>query len=533
MIVAVVAGWLARRPPEEDVSRLAVNLPEGHEFRGDYIPAFDISADGRTLAFSSRPPTRTPTTLFVRDLGEFAPRVLLDGGNTIQQAFSPDGRSIAFVEYNSTTLEKVTLDGGSATTVGETGMIIRGIDWTAPGEILYGAQNAGPWRVPAGGGEPEPVTELGPSDTAHMLPDRLPGERGIVFTVQRRLSSQIAVTRPGSQDYRVLFQGFGAAYVSSGHLVFGRDGVDGIFAVSFDPDSLEVSGPDVRIEDGVPLLFNHSQFRVSEDVPVYASGVQSVSSVVWVDRRGSFETVRTADARYHTLHLSPEGKRFVADESASANNNIWVHDLERDTRTLLVNGSQLTIPRFSPDGRQIAYSGEPGDVYVKAADGTGEPRKLLEKEHPQWALSWSPDGSVLALTETNPETGTDVWMLPLDGEPYPFVKSAANESSAAFSRDGAWLAYQSDASGRAEIYVQPFPGPGERILISSGGGKEPVWSRDGRELFYRQDTASCRWPSTPRVDSKPASPSCCSTDPFRPTWVATRATTSHPMVRGF
>ena len=322
-----------------------------------------------------------------------------------------------------------------------------------------------------------------------MLPDTLPGKRGVLFSVQRGGSSQVAVGTPGSRDYRVLFEGFGASYISSGYIVYGRDGVDGIFGVPFDLDALEVVGPEVQIEDGVSLVMNHPQFRVTNDVLVYASGSPSVSSVVWVDRQGGFETVHAADARYHTLHLSPDGGRFVADEAASANHSIWVHDFERGTRTLLVNGSQLHVPRFSPDGERIVYSAAPGDVYLKSADGAGEARKLLEKEHTQWALSWSPNGDLLALTETNPDTGTDVWILPIDGEPYPFVNSAANESSAAFSRNGKWLAYQSDESGRAEIYVQPFPGPGKRVLISTSGGKEPVWSRDGRELFYRQDTA--------------------------------------------
>jgi serine/threonine-protein kinase len=137
----------------------------------------------------------------------------------------------------------------------------------------------------------------------------------------------------------------------------------------------------------------------------------------------------------------------------------------------------------------IAYSVGGEGIFVKPADGTGESRLLVTKEHYQTEPSWSPEGTFLAVTEVHPNTLRDIWILSHDGSSLPFLVTSASELAPAFSPNGKWLAYQSDASGRAEIYVQPFPGPGTRHLVSTNGGKEPVWSRDGRELFYRQNTA--------------------------------------------
>jgi serine/threonine-protein kinase len=254
--------------------------------------------------------------------------------------------------------------------------------------------------------------------------------------------------------------------------------------VPFDIDSLEVSGPPLQLEDSVSLNANlHPLFRVGRDgTLLYPPGVDSGSEVVWVGRGGGIEVVGGSEHRYHTLHLSPDGKSFAADETGDSS-HIWIHDLDRGTRVLAVSGSNLQTPRFKPDATVIAYADQEG-IFVKPADGTGESRPLVTKEHYQTEPSWSPEGTFLAFTEVHPNTGRDIWILGHDGSSLPAIELAP-----AFSPNGKWIAYQSDASGRAEIYVQPFPGPGTRHLVSTNGGKEPVWSRDGRELFYRQNTA--------------------------------------------
>jgi len=215
--------------------------------------------------------------------------------------------------------------------------------------------------------------------------------------------------------------------------------------------------------------------------------------------------VVTYEGRYHTIDLSPDGRRFVADEGVAGNECIWGHDLDRGARFLFETGIGLHVPRFTPSGREVAFAANNGDIFIKSADGTGIARSILKKEPPQYPLSFSPDGRLLAITETSPVTGKDIWVVPLDGEPQPFIVTSAQENAAAFSPNGHWIAYQSNESGRPEIYVQPFPGPGQRVLISTGGGKEPIWSSDGEELFYRQGTAvvAVAIETTPTYDVSP------------------------------
>ena len=489
LVLAMAATWFARRSPSPEVVRLAVSLPEGEDLRYDGIPAFDVSADGRRLVFATVPPTGTYTTLYVRDIGRFEPRIVPGVDLASQPVFSPDGRSIAFAVSAPTIVQKVDVDEGLVTTLCEAPSNVRGLAWSESGEIFFGTDASGVWRVSAEGGAPEPVTTLGGGDTLHLLPDPLPGGRGLLFTISRSNTTVVGLVAPGVHEYRVLFEGYGATYVSSGHIVYGHNDSSEILAVPFDLGTLEVSGPAVKIEDGVTLFVSQPQFRVSDDAILYSSGSRPVSSVVWVDREGRFENLQTVDSRYYTLDLLPDATSFVADEAASAAHNIWVHNLERGTRVLAATGSGLHLPRFTPGGEHVAYNAHDGNIYLKSSDGTGDARTLVEKEHTQWALSWSPDGTLLALTEIHPETGRDIWILPLEEDPHPFVVTAANEHAATFSPNGAWVAYQSDQSGRAEIYVQPFPGPGTRVLVSPSGVKEPLWASSGRELFYRQGTA--------------------------------------------
>ena len=488
LFLGIAVTWLARSRTEPGVVRLTVSLPEAEDLRYDGIPAFDITEDGKRITFVTIPPTGTYSALYVRDIEQFELRIVPGVELASQPVFSPDGRSIAFALTSPAMLQKVDLDQGLVTTLSEAPSNIRGLAWSESNEIFFGTDTQGVWRVSAEGGEPERVTAPVSGDTAHVLPDPLPGGRGVLFTASRSNSHVIGLKAPGKEGYRVLFEGSGASYVSTGHIVYGQNESPEILAVPFDLDSLEVTGSAVRIADGVTLFLNQPLFRVSESALLYSSGARPVSTVGWANREGGFEEIQTVENRYHTLDLVPDGTIFVADEAGSAAHSVWVHDLERGTRVLAATGSGLHLPRFNPEGDAIAYNTHDGNLYLKSSDGTGQVRTLLDREYTQWVDSWSHDGR-LALTETHPETGWDIWVLETDGDPTPLVVTPANENAATFSPNGEWVAYQSDESGRAEIYVQSFPGPGTRVLVSTDGGKEPLWAPDGRELFYRQGTA--------------------------------------------
>jgi Tol biopolymer transport system component len=476
------------------VTRTVVRLPAGEEFRGAEVPDFAISPDGSRLVFATRPSTQTATTLYLREIGRFEPRAFPDAGSVSQPVFSPDGESVAFVTMPQPSIVKMALDDGVVTKVCDVPGTVWGLAWTENGDILFGNVDRGIFRVSADGGAPEPLTFLGRDEGAHQNPKPLPGGRGLLFTVGRSGGHYAALSRGSAREHVVLFEGYGAAYVETGYIVFGFGGSSELLAVPFDIDRLEVQGPPVTIEAGVYVSNNSQpQFQVGQGgTLVYASGKASRSSVVWVSRDGTVETVQAFDGRYHSLDLAPDGSRFVADDVVGQNFSIWGHDLARGTRFLVTSGAGLHVPRFTLDGAEVVYAALDGDLFIKSADGTGEARSLLAKENSMFPLSWSPDGKLLAFRESHPDTGADLWILPLDiegGESYPFVQTPANEAAAAFSPDGRYFAYQSDESGRPEIYIQPFPGPGVRVLVSTAGGKEPVFSSDGRELFYRQGTA--------------------------------------------
>ena len=212
-------------------------------------------------------------------------------------------------------------------------------------------------------------------------------------------------------------------------------------------------------------------------------------TLVWVDRKGAAQPLSAPPRGYVTPRLSPDGQRLALG-IGGANRGVWLYELARGTLTRLVETAFMTFPVWTPDGRRLTFSLSqegPWNIFWMPADGSGGAERLTTSDNAQWPGSWSPDGQVLAFTEQDPTTGYDIWVLKLAGErrAQPFLQTSSNESAPAFSPDGRWLAYQSDESGRQEIYVRPFPGPGEKWQVSTEGGTEPAWARNGRELFYR------------------------------------------------
>ncbi len=213
---------------------------------------------------------------------------------------------------------------------------------------------------------------------------------------------------------------------------------------------------------------------------------------MWVDRKGAAQPLTETPRAFESPRLSPDGQR-VAVTIREANTDVWVYDLRRSTLTRFTTEAvEEETPIWTPDGSRLAFAssrpGEPRTVFLKAADGSGDEDVLLTSEYHSHVGSFSPDGQVLAFVEIHPTTHEDLWVFQLEGgEPRPFLQTLFTEASPSFSPDGKWLAYNSDKSGRQEVYVQPFPGPGRVWQISSQGGEEPLWALNGGqiELFYR------------------------------------------------
>jgi dipeptidyl aminopeptidase/acylaminoacyl peptidase len=287
--------------------------------------------------------------------------------------------------------------------------------------------------------------------------------------------------------------GRNAKYVSTGHLIYIRSGA--LYAAPFDAGKLEVTGPSVRVLDGVyqSQTMDGNHFAVSANGSLaYAPGgsVGGGRKVVWVDRQGKVEPLPLPPRAYLHPRISPDAQH-IAIEVEGPNHNIYLYDMNRGTFTKMSFDGSSHWPLWTPDGKRLTYRigmPAPFKMWWMPADRSGAAEQLTTVGAQQSAASWSPDGRTVAFTQVSPETKGDIYTLEMTGErkPRPFMQSKFDEGGPRFSPDGRWLAYCSNESGRNEIYVQSYPGPGPKIQISTEGGCDPTWKRTGGELYYRE-----------------------------------------------
>jgi len=234
-----------------------------------------------------------------------------------------------------------------------------------------------------------------------------------------------------------------------------------------------------------------AEYSISEtgSLAYIARAHQYDQRLVWVDRKGTVELISAPVRGYEVSSLSPDGRELGVDISSNTN-DLWIYDLTRATLTKLTSEGDSQAAVWTPDGKRVAYRANRNgfrNVFWRAADGTGAEEQLTKGENQQTPYSWSPDGKMLAFVENDPVTGSDIWLLSVEGarKPQVFLRTSGNENDPQFSPDGRRLAYTSNESGRGEVYLQPFPGPGRKWQISTNGGSFPLWNPNGRELFYR------------------------------------------------
>jgi len=457
-----------------------------------------VTPDGRQVVFTGQ--AEGSPQLHVRAIDRLEPRTLAGLGNPENPFVSPDGEWIGF--RDGTVLKKINVDGGPAATIASIGATsLEGASWGSDDHIVF-ATNAstGLLRVPAGGGEPEVLTspDLAAGEAAHRYPELLPDGRTVIFTVIDR-SGAIDNAQTVALDLEtgaraVLLRGAGQTrYVAPGYLLYGVSGA--LWAVPFDDTTLTVGGDPIRVVDRVVTTeLGGANFAVARDgTLVYVSGsaVADRFQLVWVDRDGREEPILGAGVRaFRHVRISPDGTR-VAMDIREQQNDIWLWDIAAETPTRLTVDPLLDRqPIWSPDGRDLVFTSDrTGEVnlFRIPADGTGEARPLTEGPGAPYATSFSGDGSQLLFWRSDADTGMDLWRLALDGEVRASEVLAAefDERNGELSPDARWIAYQSNESGRYEVYVRPFPELDAGLVqVSSEGGTRPFWGPDGQELFF-------------------------------------------------
>jgi hypothetical protein len=310
---------------------------------------------------------------------------------------------------------------------------------------------------------------------------------------------RVAVLRLDTRESRILLENAAdAKYVPTGHLVFLRQGT--LMAVRFDPVRREVIGQPVALVENVMQAFRFGasvntgagQFDVSETgCLLYAAGgviPDLKNSLVWVDHKGIEQPVMDLQRPFLDPRLSPDGRK-IAYGTDGWEWQIWVYDLSTGTNSRLTDEGVAEVPIWSPDSKRLLFTWQKSlvtNLFWQPYDGSSPMERLTTSDFNQFPGSWSPDGKKVALVERHPNTGMDIAVLNVgSGRVTPLLNSPFNERYPEISPDGPWLAYSSDESKRDEVYVQPFPGPGTKYPVSSEGGVQPLWARDGRQLFYR------------------------------------------------
>jgi serine/threonine protein kinase len=457
-----------------------------------------FSPDGTHLISSVR--LGGKRQLFDRPLSSAVARPLDGTQGASDPFFSPDGKWLAF--FANGMLKKVSLSGGAAEVICKA-QNPRGGVWTNDDTIVFTPDtDAALYRVRAGGGPVESISSLDGTvrERSHRWPDVLPGGTAILFSVAYEVGNplddaSIAVLDLSTGKHKTLIKG-GAypRYVPTGHLVYARRGA--LIAVPFDAQHLEVTGTPMTVQDDVMTTVVNGRAQFSFSTKGDFAYIQQRSNdkaevgqlLEWVDRRGVAQGLINVRHEYSGPRLSPDGRTLfveIADPAAA----IWVYDIGRGTLSRLTQSGVSYGPIPSPDGGRIAYQatrdGVTG-VMMANVDGSGEERLTSDKRF-NFPTSWSPDGKQLLITAANESGYTDVRLIQVDGDrkQQPLLQGPFNMGGARFSPDGRWIAYVSAESGRNEVWVRSYPGAGTRIQISADGGTQPVWSRNNRELFFR------------------------------------------------
>ena len=496
-LIAAVLGVRALRPaPAAPEARLEISTPPTRD------QSLAISPDGRQIVFAAR--SVGQSQLWLRSLDSPSARPLPGTERATSPFWSPDSRSIGF--FADRKVQRMDIDGGLVRTL-LTALAPLGGAWNRNGTIIVSTNPGRPIvRTSAGGGEPVPVTRFDPSrpggqSSPQFLPD---GRHFLFFVIGRPEARGVYIGQLDGLDTRHLFNADSpAVYAATGHLLFIRE--TKLLAQGFDPERLELRGDPFVIAEQIPAgttLSASGAGPIAYRTPSADSGQRQL---VWVDRSGKeIDKVVYPDVAAQGPSLSHDGRRVAVFRNANGSTDIWTYETGRRAWDRITFGAGDNIyPVWSPDDSRIVFGSRRGemDLYWKLLSAPpGSEERLLSTPGPKFPMDWSRDGRFLLFNAIDLQRGADIWALPMEGDrpparsgrpepaverkPFEVVHTEFDELLPQFSPDGAWIAYQSNKSGRFEIYVQPFPGPGGDTRVSIDGGAQVRWNRNGKELFY-------------------------------------------------
>jgi predicted Ser/Thr protein kinase len=495
------AGALFRQITRDDrVFRLQIDAPEGTRFAfGNMIGGIALSPDGRTAAFVASGDGKAG--LWVRPLDGTTARPIAGTEGAAYPFWSPDSKSLAFLAGGN--LQRVDLAGGAPMAICPL-FEFRGGAWGSDGQILYGTQSSGLFRVPASGGTPSPLTTLNASrrEGSHRWPQILPGGR-FSYWVRADKSENTGIYAASLAKPRepvlVVPTETNGLYAPGGdgkeYLLWLRGGT--LVAQELDLSTLKLTGEPHLVADPVARVGVVGQMNVavSSGGILLFSASNLVSQFTWLDRAGKPLALVGEPGEYTSaFRLSPDGRRVAAVRDGGR--DLWLMEAERGVVGRFTTNSSFSIyPVWSPDSRTIVFSsGTSMNLFRKDSSGAGTEEPLAPAANSRFATDWSRDGRYLLYYENHPDTGRHLWVLAMtpegraapDAKPRPYLQTKFNEYWGRFSPEGPphWVAYQSDVTGRYEVYIQAFPEPRSKFQISTGGGKYPQWGVGGRELFY-------------------------------------------------
>jgi serine/threonine-protein kinase len=500
---------LTRHVPEAPVVYFDVTLPPEVSLVVQQGVNFDVSRDGSTVVFLGQDSVGRQL-LWLRRSDRLDPERLAGTEAARNPRFSPDGQSVAFIVGDS--LKTVSITGTPPLTVVPDSVAGGGggggLAWGVDGYLYFRGARGDIWRIPATGGATE---RLLPGDSAanYAWFDALPNGRGLILTITTGLDpteSRVAVLYLKTRELKDLVQGTMGRFASPGELLYAT-AQGQVLSVAFNADNLEIGDAPHPVMDGIQVNSGSATyFAVSESgALLYATGSSSVGSVLaWVSSDGSIDIVpmsRASRGMPTSPAISPDGKRiafqsFLGTSGPDYGGDIWIYDVAQRTLAPLMTSDRSSQPVWSPDGRQVSYrvyrSGpERFSFETRRADFSGSARELLPPTAGATAALWTPDGSALVYSDTlrrilyaplgsgSPPTPVTDRVLPAAAGP------AVASMQFSLSPDGRWVAFTGSISGSTEVYVAPLPGPGGRVPVSTGGGFNPRWTRDGSAIVYR------------------------------------------------